>query len=294
MRSEAGVELRYRRLVRSYSQLSAQNRALLAQLDRAQPPDRTTDLTKAAEASNHTMWSSDDADCEQLERACSDDCDAVGDMTADTAVQSAASSVSSWSIPSAPPSPCASQSDSDLAACQECSLSADAEETDEHGDVALEITAAKAAETTTRTVTAPVDAATAAEAITVAAAAAAAVIIVAPTATTVATTAAVKLYQQQHCDSAQQQRLHSPKHCISPMRSVSLSWACAWTTTPLEQAHTADVLTQPRRSQPIECTQHLDAAALLSLSVHVCAPEHSCLRAKRDQVHDRSSKQYTH
>eukprot|EP00953_Heterococcus_sp_UTEX-ZZ885_P006262 3832-Heterococcus_DN1.PRE.2 len=244
MRSEAGVELRYRRLVRSYSQLSAQNRALLAQLDRAQHADRPTDPMKAATACNDTMWSSADAECEQREGACSDGCDAVGDVTADTAVQSAASSVSSWSIPSAPPSPCASQTDSDLAACRECSLSADAGDGAEHGVVAMTTqTEAVAAAVGAATVT-PVVAATTIQALTATAAPAAAAIAA------VAPAAAVQLFQQQHCDSAQQQRLHSPKRCISPMRSVSLSWACAWTTTTTEPAHTADVLTQPRRSQP--------------------------------------------
>jgi hypothetical protein len=200
--------------VRSYSQLSAQNRALLAQLDQAQLSDRTADLTQAADACRATtMWSSAVAECQQRESACSDDCDAVGDVTADTAVQSTASSVSSWSIPSAPPSPCASQSDSDSpGACQQHSLSADAEETAEHGVVAM----------TTHT-----EAATA---------------VAAPT-------VAVQRYQQHHCTSGQRQ-LHSPKRCISPMTSVSLSWACAWTTTTVEPAHTTDVLTQPRRSQP--------------------------------------------
>jgi hypothetical protein len=193
------------------------------------------------------MWSSNDADCEQLERACSDDCDAVRDVTADTAVQSAASSVSSWSIPSAPPSPCPSQIDSDVPECQQRSLPADAEDAAEHGDVAT--TSEAVAASTTGTVAASAaseDAATTTRALTA---------IAAPEATTVAAatlvapTAADQRCQQQHCASESQQ-LHSPKRCMSPMRSVSLSWACAWTTTTVEPEHTADVLPQPHRSQP--------------------------------------------
>jgi hypothetical protein len=240
IRSEAGVELRYRRLVRSYSQLSAQNRALLAQANQAQMSDRTADEIFSATR----MWSNADAECEQLDRACSDDCDAVGDVTADTAVQSASSSVSSWSTSSAPPSPCASEGGSDLRRCQHL-LCADAEETTEHCEVIEAEAAATAAATAAAATAAPAATAVAATAPTGAAATAAAA------ETAVAPVAAVQsCYQQQHCGSEQQQ-LHSPKRCISPMRSVSLSWACAWTTA-AEPAHTAavHVLSQPRRSQP--------------------------------------------